>query len=206
VPRAKEAEGTAFANFGSEEAYKFRYESRRIKEVRNIMHSTMNAVIPLAALTIGVLSVAPTAQAQLAVQQPTTSVVGRLTQVMGIGGETTGWAVQTARGQFEIDVPSWLQREAARYADRQVRVHGVWSTRRGPERGTRWVLRAVSIQPVAQSRPDSRWPDSRWRQPITSPPPVYSPPIYSPPVYSPPYYRPYPPGYHSPYRSYPYAR
>lgn len=162
----------------------------------NIPKSPVTAVVPLAALLIGVLSVPPTAEAQVAVQQPTT-LVGRLTQVMAIGGETTGLALQTTRGQFEIDVPARLQGEATRYVDQQVQVHGVWSTARGPEWGTRWVLRATSIQPVAQTWPDGRWPDQRWRPP-TDP---------RPPIYSPPYYRPYPPRdfYHRPYRAYYYA-
>lgn len=100
---------------------------------------------------------------------PQSSLVGRLTRVAAIGGETTGWAVETARSQREIDIPARLRRQAEQYEGSLVRVSGYWSSSFGPERGRRRVLRADAIQPVQERRPDRwrNWPPPRWSRPPT---------------------------------------
>ena len=78
-------------------------------------------------------------------------LIGKLTQVMGVGGETTGWALElqsdlTLEGQtFRSIEVSGPQKKLAQLANQQVKARGFIRHRQGVERKDRLVLEITSI-------------------------------------------------------------
>lgn len=88
--------------------------------------------------------------------QETVTVTGKLNQVMAIGGESTGWALQLDEGTkvagkvvSELEVSSPRHAELRKWNGNRVQVSGRLSTRNGVERGTRTVLEIARIQAAA---------------------------------------------------------
>lgn len=81
------------------------------------------------------------------------TVTGKLTQMMAIGGESTGWAVQFAQqtklGERSVDsmqVKFSDPKIAEKYKDRYVKVTGTVTTRHAVETGDVVVLEVTSIK------------------------------------------------------------
>jgi hypothetical protein len=78
-------------------------------------------------------------------------LIGELTHVMGIGGETTGWALElqsdlTLEGQtFRSIEVSGPQKKLARLANQKVKARGFIKHRHGVERKDWVVLEITSI-------------------------------------------------------------
>jgi hypothetical protein len=98
------------------------------------------------------------ASMQAAPQQPPTpkkiTITGKLAQVMGIGGETTGWALQLKRevtlagkrvDSIEISGPVDRFEELK---GQRVKAKGALSHHHGVERGDYLVLQVTSIRAV----------------------------------------------------------
>jgi hypothetical protein len=88
-------------------------------------------------------------------------LVGKLSHVMGIGGETTGWALElasevTLQGQkmslIEVSGPPG---KLAKLAEQQVKVRGFVKHRHGTERKDWLVLEISSIRAVPPKKPAS---------------------------------------------------
>lgn len=91
------------------------------------------------------------AQAQTTPKKIT--VTGKLTRMMAIGGESTGWAVQfDARTSVEdkpegsIEVKFSDPKLAEKYVDKRVKVTGTIAHRHGVENGNVVVLEVISIK------------------------------------------------------------
>jgi len=112
------------------------------------MHSSRSARYFL----LFALCAAPLTSAQKKPQQPAEMILtGKLTHVMGVGGETTGWALElksdlTIEGQtfrsIEVSGPS---KKLASLADQEVKARGVVSHRHGVERKDWLVFEIRSI-------------------------------------------------------------
>jgi hypothetical protein len=81
------------------------------------------------------------------------TVTGKLTRVMAIGGESTGWAVQfdapTAVGDkpaSSIEVSFSDPKQAEQYLDKRVKVTGTITHRHGVETGDAVILEVISIK------------------------------------------------------------
>ena len=85
------------------------------------------------------------------------TVTGKLTRVMGIGGETSGWELQLKReivlegkkkkmDSIEISGPA---ETLEKLKNQRVRARGTLTRHKGVERGEYPVLEVSSIQPVA---------------------------------------------------------
>jgi hypothetical protein len=88
-------------------------------------------------------------------------LLGKLSHVMGIGGETTGWALElrsevTLEGQkmtsIEVSGPPG---KLAKLAEQQVKVRGFVKHRHGTERKDWLVLEISSIRAVPPKKPAS---------------------------------------------------
>jgi hypothetical protein len=98
------------------------------------------------------ISLSPLTSAQRKPLQPGEMIlIGKLTHVMGIGGETTGWALElqsdlTIGGQtFRSIEVSGPQKKLARLADQEVKARGFIKHRQGVERKNWIVLEITSI-------------------------------------------------------------
>jgi hypothetical protein len=83
------------------------------------------------------------------------TITGKLTRVMGIGGETTSWALQLKREitlegkkMDSIEISGQVDKFEKLNAQR-VKVRGTLTHHKGVERGEYLVLEVSSIQPVA---------------------------------------------------------
>lgn len=98
------------------------------------------------------VSISPLVFAQKKPRQPgEIIVIGKLTHVMGIGGETTGWALELAsdltwKGKtyrsIEVSGP---KRKLERLANQEVKARGIIKHREGVERKDWTVLEITSI-------------------------------------------------------------
>ena len=86
------------------------------------------------------------------------TITGKLTRVMGIGGETTSWALQLKReitlegkklDSIEISGPV---EKFEKLNDQRVRARGTLTHHKGVERGEYLVLEVSFIQPVATQK------------------------------------------------------
>ena len=84
-----------------------------------------------------------------------TTVTGKLTRVMAIGGESTGWAIELAppisidgKLVHSMEVNSSEIKKFELLANKQVKATGTLSHRHGVERGDRSILDVSSIQEV----------------------------------------------------------
>ena len=92
-------------------------------------------------------------------------IVGKLTRVFAIGGETTGWAVQLESErkindaevkQIEVDpAPRKIQLDT--FEDKQVEITGTLTWRQGVERGEYPV---VVIETIREREPGNTFPNS----------------------------------------------
>ena len=100
-------------------------------------------------------------QAQTTARQ--TTVTGKLSRVVAIGGESTGWAIQldpesTIHGKrvesIEVDYPN--TERLVKLADKHVKATGTLSHRHGVETGERLILVVSSMEEVkATTQPKS---------------------------------------------------
>jgi hypothetical protein len=99
-------------------------------------------------------------QAETRVHEMT--VTGKLTRVMAIGGESTGWAIQLESeiavdgkqvSSIEVDYPA--SKKLDKWADKRVKATGRISHRHGVEMGGRVVLNLSSMKEVKES--ESGW-------------------------------------------------
>jgi hypothetical protein len=78
-------------------------------------------------------------------------LIGKLTQVMGVGGETTGWALElqsdlTLEGQtFRSIEVSGPQKKLTQLANQKVKARGFLKHRQGVERKDWLILEITSI-------------------------------------------------------------
>ena len=86
-------------------------------------------------------------------------LIGKLTQVMGIGGETTGWSLElksetTREGQtvhaIEVSGP---RKRLTKFESQDVRARGFVKHRHGVERKDWLVLEISSIRPLNPPKP-----------------------------------------------------
>jgi hypothetical protein len=82
------------------------------------------------------------------------TVMGKLTRVMAIGGESTGWSLELNRQislegkkmrSIEVSGPT---EEFQKLSDKRVRARGTLSHRTGVERADHLVLEVSSIRPI----------------------------------------------------------
>ena len=99
------------------------------------------------------LCVSPLTMAQTKPLQPDEVIlIGKLTRVMGIGGETTGWQLElksdlTLAGQtFRVIEVSGPEKKLARLANQEVKARGFIKHRKGVERKDWLVLEITSIK------------------------------------------------------------
>ena len=99
------------------------------------------------------LFASPLAFAQKKPLQPGEIIlIGRLTQVIGIGGETTGWQLElssdvTLEGQtFRSIEVSGPQKKLARLSNQEVKAHGFIRHHHGVERKDWLVLEITSVK------------------------------------------------------------
>jgi hypothetical protein len=99
------------------------------------------------------LSASPLVFAQTKPLQPGEMIlIGKLTRVMGVGGETTGWALELAsdltwEGQtFRSVEVSGPPKKLARLVNQEVKARGFIKHRRGAERKDWLVLEITSIK------------------------------------------------------------
>lgn len=119
---------------------------------RNLIRILINVSLLAFAITS-----APAARAQDKPLQPGEMILlGKLTHVMGIGGETTGWSLElksevALEGQtlhsIEVSGPA---KRLARLANQDVKVRGFVKHRHGVERKDWLVLEITSIRPNPQ--------------------------------------------------------
>jgi hypothetical protein len=90
------------------------------------------------------------------------TVTGKLTRVMALGGESTGWAVQfdtqTAvddKPATSIEVKFSDPNQATKYANQRVRVTGKVTHRQGVETGDVVVLEVSSIKSAKPAKHSS---------------------------------------------------
>lgn len=81
------------------------------------------------------------------------TVTGKLTRVMAIGGESTGWAIQfdghtpvNGKAVDSIEVKFSDPKQAEKYVDQRVKVKGTIAYRHGVETGEVAVLEVLSIK------------------------------------------------------------
>ena len=95
-------------------------------------------------------------------QTPATkiTVTGKLTRVMAIGGESTGWAIQfdghtpiEGKPVDSIEVKFSDPSVAEKYLDKRVKVKGTVTHRHGVETGTVPVLEVTSIKGLKPAKP-----------------------------------------------------
>jgi hypothetical protein len=79
------------------------------------------------------------------------TIIGKLTRVMAVGGESTGWSLElkreiTLEGQKmnAIEVAGPMEK-FEKLADQRVRARGTLTHRKGVERGERLILEVTSI-------------------------------------------------------------
>src|SRR5262245_30832301 len=110
--------------------------------------------LPRAFLVFSLLAMclAPLTLAQKKPLQPGEMIlIGKLTQVMGIGGESTGWELElrsdlTLEGQtFRSIEVSGPQKKLAQLVNQEVKARGFIKHRHGVERKDRLVLEITSI-------------------------------------------------------------
>lgn len=121
-------------------------------------------VIQSQLLTAGVLAVfclvllRPAAQAREQKAQEEITVTGKLSRVMAIGGESTGWSIhldhpKTIEGKemdsLEIDYAKTKKLE--KLENKEVKASGKLTHRHGAETGERLVFEVGSIQEVKQN-------------------------------------------------------
>ena len=99
-----------------------------------------------------------TAHAQEQKPQDQITVTGKLSRVMAIGGESTGWSIHldhptTFQGKdvdsLEIDYVKTKKLE--KLADKEVKASGRLTHRHGVETGDRLILTVDSIQEIKQT-------------------------------------------------------
>ncbi len=90
----------------------------------------------------------------------TITVTGKLTRVMAIGGESTGWAVQfdtqsivEDKSTDSIEVKFKDSKVAEKYAEKRVNVTGIITHRQGIETGDVPVLEVTSIRRAKAPKP-----------------------------------------------------
>lgn len=90
------------------------------------------------------------------------TVIGTLTRVMAIGGESTGWSVEFDRQTnvddkplHSIEVKFTNPKQAENYENKRVKVTGVITYRHGVETGDVAVLEVRSIKGVNPPKPVS---------------------------------------------------
>jgi hypothetical protein len=103
--------------------------------------------------SLALLCVCP--QAQTEVQKVT--VTGKLTRVMAIGGESTGWAIEVDPGVtidgkelHSVEVSYRKTAKLEKLENKRVAVTGKVVHRKGVETGDRMVLEATSIKEVGR--------------------------------------------------------
>lgn len=112
----------------------------------------MGRLRTVAGVLLLVLLSVPWAAAQKGAPRQPLTVTGTLVRVAGIGGETTGWAIQLdspieVQGErLETLEVSGKGGEFARLENRHVRASGVVASRRGVTRGEWRVLEVRSIR------------------------------------------------------------
>ncbi|HMD44411.1 MAG TPA: hypothetical protein VKH45_15155 [Candidatus Acidoferrum sp.] len=81
------------------------------------------------------------------------TVIGKLTRVMAIGGESTGWAVEfdtetnvQNKPMSSIEVKFSDPQQAEKYANKRVKITGIVTHRRGVETGDAPMLAITSIK------------------------------------------------------------
>jgi hypothetical protein len=98
------------------------------------------------------LASAPAVAQKKPLQPGEVILIGRLTQVMGIGGETTGWSLElnsdvTLEGQtFRAIEVSGAAKKLAKLANQEVKARGFVKRRHGVERKDWLVLEITSIR------------------------------------------------------------
>jgi hypothetical protein len=112
----------------------------------------MTTVRSLACLLVAAFAAATAVAPQVSATPTNITVIGKLNHVMGIGGETTGWALQLKReltlegkkmGSIEISGPD---QEFEKLKDQRVRARGTLTHHHGVERGDYLVLEVHSIR------------------------------------------------------------
>jgi hypothetical protein len=93
------------------------------------------------------------AQAQSKLAAPKITVTGKLTRVMAIGGESSGWSIQfdshtavEGKNVDSIEVKFSDPKLAEKYENKRVKVTGTVTTVHGVEMGDRAVLEVTSIK------------------------------------------------------------
>lgn len=116
---------------------------------------TLRAVLGLMLLLVSFEAVAQTSPAKI-------TLTGKLTRVMAIGGESTGWAVQLdehtpvdGKEVTSIEVRFIDPKQADKYADKRVKVTGTVTHRHGVETGDVMVLEVKSIKGLKAEKPAS---------------------------------------------------
>ena len=108
-------------------------------------------------IALGVLLLQPAVHAQQS-QQDEITVTGKLSRVMAIGGESTGWSIHldhptTIEGKevnsLEIDYAKTKKLE--KLVDKEVKASGKLAHRHGVETGERLVFEISSIRDVKQN-------------------------------------------------------
>ena len=112
-------------------------------------------------IAFGILLLCACLQAQTDVQKVT--VTGRLTRVMAIGGESTGWAIEVDPGvtidgkeMHSVEVSYKRTAKLEKLENKRVAATGKMGHRPGVETGDRMVLEATSIKeakPALEGRP-----------------------------------------------------
>ncbi len=102
------------------------------------------------------------ARAQSKVAQPKITVTGKLTRVMAIGGESTGWSIQfdshtavDGKNVDSLEVRFTDPKQAAKYENQHVKITGIVTTVHGVETGSRAVLEVTSIKGAKPAKPAS---------------------------------------------------
>jgi len=108
-------------------------------------------------VALGILLVQPTVHSQQS-QQDDITITGKLSRVMAIGGESTGWSIHldhptTIEGKevnsLEIDYAKTKKLE--KLVDKEVKASGKIAHRHGVETGERLVFEISSIRDVKQN-------------------------------------------------------
>jgi len=112
----------------------------------------MNLLRAIGCFLLFTVCAVPVTEAQNKPLQPGEMILtGKLTHMMGIGGETTGWALElnsdlTIEGQtfrsIEVSGPA---KKLSHFANQEVKARGMIKHRHGVERKDRLVLEVSSI-------------------------------------------------------------
>ena len=99
------------------------------------------------------------AMAQVKIETPKITVIGKLTRVVAIGGESSGWSVQLdshntmdGKDMDSIEVKFSDPKRAAKYENRHVKITGTVMHVQGIETGDRLVLEVTSIKVAKAAR------------------------------------------------------